>query len=210
MLVELKDGGYFFPLSFAELEQQQSPRTMRTQTPAATAQSFSANTTSSQQQTVMTESDMARTTTADVASANDSGVMATDAASPVATNMHDVLVVPVLEEELHVDKRRVETGRVRLTKQVHERQETVDVPLATEEIHVERVPVNRAIETAPPVRYEGDTMIVPLLEEVIIVEKRLMLREEVRITKRQSETRRPQQVMLRREEALVERINAEE
>lgn len=116
------------------------------------------------------------------------------------------IVVPVVAEELSVSKRTVEQGMVRITKTVTEHVGTVDLPLMEEQTQVERVAVNRIIETAPPVRYEGDVMIVSLVEEVVVVEKRLMLREELRISKRQVETRKPQQVTLRREEATIERF----
>jgi len=53
-------------------------------------------------------------------------------------------------------------------------------------------------------------MIVPLLEEVLVVEKRLMLREEVRISKRRNETHRPQTVTLRKEDVNVERLEGDE
>lgn len=75
-----------------------------------------------------------------------------------------------------------------------------------EQTEIKRVPINRVVEAAPPVRYEGEVMIVPLLEEVIVTEKRLMLREELHIRKRQVETRKPQQVILRREEANIEHL----
>ncbi len=120
------------------------------------------------------------------------------------------VVVPVLEEELEVHKRRVESGGVRVTKTVHEREELVDQPLLMEEAEVERVPVNRLVDGPVAVRYEGDTMIVPLLEEVLVVEKRLVLKEELRITKRRSETHQPQRVILRSEEAVVERMDGRE
>ena len=118
----------------------------------------------------------------------------------------ELLVIPVVEEELRVGKQSVERGRVRITKTISEREEIIDEPLQMEEPVVERVPINRHVEVAPPVRYEGDVMIVPLVEEVIVVERRLMLREELRISKRRVETHQPQRVVLRREEAIVERI----
>jgi uncharacterized protein (TIGR02271 family) len=101
----------------------------------------------------------------------------------------------------------VETGHVRIRKVVHEREETIDPPLLHDEVVVERIPVNRVVEAPIAVRSEDDTLVIPLLEEVLVVEKRLLLREEVRITKRRVETHRPQRVTLRREEAVVERIN---
>lgn len=120
------------------------------------------------------------------------------------------VVVPAIEEELDVRKRKVGTGGVRVTKKVYEREELVDQPLLAQEVDVERVPINRLVESSVPIRYEGDTMIVPVLEEVLVVEKRLMLKEELRITKRQSETHQPQRVILRREEAIVEHLGGRE
>src|SRR5687768_11672753 len=92
------------------------------------------------------------------------------------------VVIPVMVEELDVQKRTVETGRLRITKVVHEREEIVDDPFFREEVIIERVPINRYVEEPIPVRYEGDTMIVSLLEEIPVIEKRLLLTEELRIT----------------------------
>jgi uncharacterized protein (TIGR02271 family) len=115
-------------------------------------------------------------------------------------------VVPVIQEELDVQRRRVETGRIRVEKRVHTRTELVDQPLLREELHVERVPINQIVEQPSQVRTEGNTTIVPVFEEVLVVEKRLLLKEELRITRRTIETRDPQEVELRSEEVLVERI----
>jgi uncharacterized protein (TIGR02271 family) len=120
---------------------------------------------------------------------------------------HQVAVIPVIEEEVVLEKRLVEKGRVRLTKRVRELEEVVDEPLLEEEVEIERVPVNRIVEGPVAVRYEGDTMIVPLLHEVLLVRKRLVLREEVRITKKRSEVQESQRVSVRREEVEIERIN---
>jgi uncharacterized protein (TIGR02271 family) len=119
------------------------------------------------------------------------------------------LVLPVMEETLAVDTRRVETGRIRIHKTVHEREELVDPPLLREEVVIERVPVNRVVEGPIPVRYEGDTMIVSLLEEVLVVETRLLVTEELRITTRRTETHRPVPVTLRREDVTIEQIDLE-
>ena len=116
------------------------------------------------------------------------------------------LVVPVMVEELDVQKHRMETGRVRISKVVREHEERVDEPLLREEVIIERVSINRFVEEAIPLRSEGDTIIVSLLEEVPVVEKRLMLKEELRITVRRVEARKPTSVTLRSEEATVEHI----
>jgi uncharacterized protein (TIGR02271 family) len=128
-------------------------------------------------------------------------------ASPRAASSPEESVIPVIHEELEVGTRRMETGGgVRVNKTVEEREETVDPPLAREEVDVERVIIDRPIDTPVGVRYEGDTMIVPVLEEVLVVQKQLVLKEEIRITRRRTELRSPQRVIVRREHADVERM----
>jgi uncharacterized protein (TIGR02271 family) len=115
------------------------------------------------------------------------------------------IVIPLAQEELRVGK-RTEVGGVRVVKRVHERQEVVDLPGYVEEVEVERVPVNQVVEGPVSMREEGSTIIVPVLEEVIVVEKRLMVREELRITRRRRDTTSQQTVTLRTEDATVEDI----
>jgi len=122
----------------------------------------------------------------------------------------DIRVIPVVEEILDVRQRRIETGRVRITKIVHEREEEVNAPRVREEVTIERVTLNRMVDAPVSMRQEGDTFIIPLLEEVVVMEKRLMVKEELRITKRRIEEHASQRVMLRREEVMVERLDPSE
>ena len=117
----------------------------------------------------------------------------------------DEEVVPVVEETAVVRKERVVTETVRLHKRVHEEEEVLDVPVQTEAIEVERVPVGRWVDAPVEVRREGDTTVYPVVEEVLVVEKRLRLVEEVRVTRRQETRRVQERVALRREEVVVER-----
>jgi uncharacterized protein (TIGR02271 family) len=118
------------------------------------------------------------------------------------------VVIPVVAEEVEVGKRTVEIGRVRVTKVVREREEVVAEPLTRDEVTVERVPVGRVADGLVGVRQEGDTMIIPLLEEVLVVEKRLMVREELRITRRRVLEDHRRVIPLREEDAVVERLDA--
>ena len=118
-------------------------------------------------------------------------------------------VLPVIVEEVDVQKRPRETGRVRLTKRVHAQEVLVDEPLLRDEVVIEHVPINRFVEGPVSTRSEGDTVIIPLLEEVLVVEKRLLLKEELHLTRRRVETHQPQQVSLRREEAAIERVETD-
>jgi uncharacterized protein (TIGR02271 family) len=114
-------------------------------------------------------------------------------------------VIPIIHEKVQIDKQAVETGRIRLTKTVHVDEETVDAQLQQERVQVERVPLEQFVEQPPQVRYEGETLVIPVVAEMLVVEKRLLLKEEVRIRKYVEEIHHQEPVTLRREEISVER-----
>ncbi len=114
-------------------------------------------------------------------------------------------VIPVVEEEAHLEKRLVERNRTRITKQVHTEEETIETPLRQERVQVERVPVERIIDSPVTSHYDGDTLVIPVMEEVLIIEKKLFLKEEVRVTKYVGETEHQETVTLRKEAVTVER-----
>jgi len=119
-------------------------------------------------------------------------------------------VIPVAAEFLEIGKRIVDTGRgVRVSKTVHEREQVVDEPLNQDELHVERVAINRFIEPSdvPAIRQEEGVTVVPILEEVLVTEKRLLLKEEVRISRVRRQVHQPQRVVLRTEEVSVEHFD---
>src|SRR5215213_6854036 len=126
-------------------------------------------------------------------------------ANPRNGRLAEEKVVPVVEETAVVYKERVVTDRVRLHKQVHEDQQVLDIPVRTETLEVERVPVGHFVEAAPAIRQEGNTTVYPVVEEVLVVEKRLRLVEEVHVTRRQATRHVQERVGLRREEIVVER-----
>jgi len=115
--------------------------------------------------------------------------------------------IPVVEEVPLVSKRTVQTGRFRVEKKVSEREVVVDEPLFRHEVRIERTSIGRDVSTAeelPKIRYEGETMIVPVLEEVPVLVRRIILTEEIRITRVKREVRDPQTVEVR-----VERVSVE-
>jgi len=115
-------------------------------------------------------------------------------------------VIPVIEEQAVISKRLVEGGKVRISKVVREREETVHTTLAHQETEVIREPVGEFVSEPEQIRQEGDKVIVPVYEEVLVVEKRLRLRERLIITKRTVEMEQDEPVLLRAEEAIVERL----
>lgn len=127
-------------------------------------------------------------------------------ALPAADNPDSATVLPLIAEEVSVQKRKVVSGKVRIHKRVQQWDEPIDELLLREQVDVKRVAIGQYVETAPAVRSEGSTTIIPVLEEVLVLEKRLLLREEIHVTHQQSHVRDQQSVSLRREEIEVERI----
>lgn len=112
-------------------------------------------------------------------------------------------VIPVIEENLQVEKKVVEEKKLQLTKKVNTEEVTVNIPVIVEKVRVERVPVNKPVDSAPETRQEGDTTIIPVVKEVLVVEKRLMLVEEIHITKERTETESSQKEVIRKEEIVI-------
>ena len=113
--------------------------------------------------------------------------------------------IPVLEETLRVDKTVSETDRVFIRTSVLERTEYADIELHSGEAIIERVPLDLLVDAPPAIRQEGDTIIVPVIEEIMVVEKRLLLKEEIHIRRQQIVQHLRQPVRLRSEEVSLER-----
>ena len=115
-------------------------------------------------------------------------------------------VLPLMAEELAVAKQVVETGRVQVARVTREREQLIDEVLARETAEIERTPIGRQVDAMPAVREEGDTIVIPIVEEVLVVERRLFLKEEVRIRRARSTERHQETVTLRHQEAVVTRL----
>ena len=118
-------------------------------------------------------------------------------------------VLPLVEETLRVGKRQVETGRVRVSVSTDVQEQVVRETLRSERAELERVAINRELaegEPAPATRREPDgTVVVPVVEEVLVVERRLVRREEIRVRLVAVEEPGEQPVTVRRQRASVER-----
>ncbi len=119
------------------------------------------------------------------------------------------VVIPLAEETLAVSKREVETGRVQVALTTEMQTVVARETLRGRRVEVERVPVGRTLaegDAAPVPHEEGDTLVIPVVEETAVVVKRLVVREEVRL--RFVPTERPfeQAVEVRRQQAAVARV----
>ena len=118
-------------------------------------------------------------------------------------------VIPVVEEEIDATTRAVKTGSVRVDKHVEKRTRKVEAPLIHENVEIRRVPVNRVVDVAPKTRRTGDTIVIPVVEEELVITKRLVLKEEIHLITHRTKDRSVQEVELNRESAEIRRLDAE-
>jgi len=120
------------------------------------------------------------------------------------------ITIPVWEETIEVGKEMVDTGRgVRISKQVEEHDEEVTVQLLQDSMEIEHVPIRKILPTneLPSARQEGDTYIVPVFKEVLVVEKKICLEEEIHIRRNSRQDQHTQSVSLKSESVKVERFD---
>jgi uncharacterized protein (TIGR02271 family) len=127
--------------------------------------------------------------------------------TPQGSNDPDTL--QLLAEEVSLERQTVETGRVRVSKVTHTRDHLIDELLARTSVEVKRVPIGRVIDAVPPVREDAGLTIIPIVEETLVVERRLFLKEEVHIQRLQTTERYQETVKLRHQTAEINRIPAD-
>jgi uncharacterized protein (TIGR02271 family) len=114
------------------------------------------------------------------------------------------IAIPLVEERLRVGTRPVETGRVHVRTVTETREEIAGADLRREEVEVERVPCEREVAEPPPVREEDGVTIVPVLEERLVVAKKLFVVEEIRLRRKSVVEREEMPVTVRAQRAVVQ------
>jgi uncharacterized protein (TIGR02271 family) len=127
------------------------------------------------------------------------------AASSLDASADQIAAIPLVEERMSVSKRQVESGRVRVHVTVEEREDTITQQLCRDDVQVEHVPKNIRVTEVPHVRLEGNTTVIPVVEETVVVEKVLMLVEEIHVRRRTNSETVEIPVTVRSERARVER-----
>ena len=92
----------------------------------------------------------------------------------------DELRVQRTEEELAAGTREREAGQLKVRKRVRTDREQIEVPTRHEKVSVERVPVDGEVSEA---EIGEDEVRVPVTEEEVVVSKKPVAKEEVRIRK---------------------------
>lgn len=112
--------------------------------------------------------------------------------------------IPMLEERLIPGKRPIDLGELRVQKYVDQVEDSVSQSVTRDDVTVERIPINRPLDAPVSNRTEGDVLVIPVMEEVLVVQKRLMLKEELRISRRQVVEDQVVRETVRRERLVVE------
>jgi stress response protein YsnF len=115
------------------------------------------------------------------------------------------LRIPLHVEEISVSRRETKKANVQVALVTGTREQLIDEELTHVRVEIERVPIDRTIEVAPPTRQEGDITIIPVVEEIVVVERRLVLKEEVRVRRVSTKEQHQETVVLRQQEAVVTR-----
>ena len=115
-------------------------------------------------------------------------------------------VLPLAAETLVVS-RQVRRTRVHATVRTEEHEETVDELLTKSQVDIRRIPVDRVVTAVPPTREEDGVLIVPVIAERLVVERRLVLVEEVHIRQLTRADRHVETVALKRQTVVVERTD---
>ncbi len=125
----------------------------------------------------------------------------------MAEDTNDELVVPVLSEQFHADAVPVETGGVRVIKRVEGHEEVLEQELRRGRVEVKRVKLDRKVEGPQNARRVGDTLIIPVVSEVLRVTKEWVLTEEIHVTQIEERETVQERVTVNREVASVERTD---
>jgi len=119
----------------------------------------------------------------------------------------DDVVVPVVSEELHADAFPVQTGGVRVTKHVKSHDEILEQELRKGRVEVKRVKTERVVDGPQPIQRLGNKLIIPVVSEVLHVQKRWVVTEEIHLTPIEERQSVQQKVRVNHEEAEVERLD---
>jgi len=115
------------------------------------------------------------------------------------------LRIPLHVEEVSVSRREIKKANVRIALITGTREQLIDEELTHVRVEIERVPIGRTIEVVPPISHEGDITIIPVVEEMVVVERRLVLKEEVRVRRVSTKEQHQETVVLRQQEAVITR-----
>jgi len=122
-------------------------------------------------------------------------------------------VIPVIEEELVIEKQQIARARVRVNKRVETHEVDIETPVIHRELVVEHIPINRLLtaeDAIPSTREENGVLIIPIFAEVAFADVVLLMKEQVKITKNRMSKNVSKTITLKQEVVDIERVNLQE
>jgi stress response protein YsnF len=118
------------------------------------------------------------------------------------------IVIPLYAEEVSIERRKIVGDTIRVTVRTNTTEQVIDEHTTHTRVIVECTPIGKPIDSVPPVRTEADTIVIPVVEEVIVVARKLVLKEEIRVRRVQTaEHHHRETVNLREQYATIERVS---
>lgn len=114
-------------------------------------------------------------------------------------------IIPVIQEDVVIGTERATTGTVRVRTVIDQAEHAIDEPVTTTDVEVKRIPVDLWTDEPIADRVEGDTRIISVHREEVIVQRRLHVVEEVHVMLRKREERHREIVRTRQTKVVVDR-----
>ncbi len=118
------------------------------------------------------------------------------------------VVIPVIREEPYADVVPVATGGIRVTKRLDSHDEIIEQALRKTHVEVRRVKTERVVDGPQPATRVGNTLIIPVVSEVLQIQKQWVVTEEIHITETEAQETVQNRVTLSGEKAQIERIDS--
>jgi uncharacterized protein (TIGR02271 family) len=115
----------------------------------------------------------------------------------------DHLRIPLVEEEIETNIHVRELGHVEIHKKIDEYLFEGDVPLRFHEVDIERIPIDEVVPDYIEPYMDGDTYVIPVIEEEVVTSTRLRLREEFRVRRTTAEHTEAVRAPYRRERLVI-------
>lgn len=118
------------------------------------------------------------------------------------------VVIPVIREEPYAETVPVTTGGVRVTKRLDTHDEIIEQALRKTHVEVRRVKTERVVDGPQPATRIGNTLIIPVVSEVLKIQKQWVVTEEIHITETEAQETVQNRVTLTGEKPEIERIDS--
>lgn len=128
----------------------------------------------------------------------------TDSNRPADDDIVEEAVIPIVEEEVDVARRKIVGRTITVTTSPVTREETISEPVTRATVSVERVPIGKVVDEVPQVREQGDLTIVPVVEERVRIVRELVLAEEIHLRRTVEEGVVERSVELRRTQVRID------